>query len=303
MMDIRRLNISMTLKVIAGTMILMSFITIETGSDDLRLDEPVVAGGMFKEIVDGVVFDMIYVEGGTFQMGDSADEDNPVHKVVLDSYYILSTEVTQEMWETVMAGTDRENIYVLRNEEMEIIEARGGDKCELLPVPEVGPDYPMYYVRLTDAKEFCRRLSAITGRRFALPTDAQWEYAARGGKAREQTPYSGSSDIGEVAWYEGNSGGRMHKVGALQPNALGLYDMSGNVREWCADNYNYNRNTSAPQHNPLYQSEQPSPYYVSRGGAWNSDAYECKVSCRIDEHYAFGGTDMGFRIVCNLNEN
>lgn len=157
----------------------------------------------------------------------------------------------------------------------------------------VGPDYPMYYVSWEEAQAFCQELSRKTGKTYTLPTEAQWEYAARGGKKSEGTKYSGSWSIDAVAWYDGNSGSSTHPVGTKRPNALGLYDMSGNVWEWCQDWYGDYRTYDTQ--NPTGASSGSSR--VLRGGGWFGIAGHCRVSYRYYRNPSDRGNNYGFRLV------
>ena len=164
-----------------------------------------------------------------------------------------------------------------------------------------GADYPMYYVSWEDAREFCRRLSEATGKKYVLPTEAQWEYAARGGKKSKGYKYSGSDDIDEVAWYRINSyyigeshpDYGTHRVGTKKANELGIYDMSGNVWEWCWDWYgDYDKDDTD---NP--QGSFRGDNRVERGGGWRFNAGECRVSYRRGCYYRDRYGYLGFRVV------
>ena len=169
-------------------------------------------------IVNNVPFKMVKVEGGSFRMGatseqgytDPESDEEPTHSVVLSSYYIGQTEVTQELWLEVM-GTR--------------------------PSKFRGANYPVEQVSWDECQEFVTLLSQLTGKRFRLPTEAEWEFAARGGIKSEGFKYSGSNEINDVAWYVSTSGTSTHAVATKKPNELGLYDMSGNVYEWVQDKY------------------------------------------------------------------
>ena len=154
-------------------------------------------------------------------------------------------------------------------------------------------DRPVEMVSWNDAQEFCAELSRLTGRRFTLPTEAEWEYAARGGKKSTSAKYSGSSSVAAVAWYNGNSGGQTHPVGKLRANELGIYDMSGNVWEWCYDWYgNY---SSTSQTDPVGPGSGSSR--VLRGGSWYDGARRCRVANRGDYSPDGRSDDIGFRVV------
>ena len=207
--------------------------------------------------VNGVSFVMVKVSGGTFQMGatssgDLLDRDKPVHQVTLSDYYIGETEVTQELWQAVMGSN---------------------------PSKFTGSgQLPVEYVSWDDCQTFITKLNELTGMQFRLPTEAEWEFAARGGNSSQHYKYSGSNNIDDVAWYSNNSNRNTHEVGTKAPNELGLYDMSGNVREWCQDWYgSYN---SSAQTNPTGPTSGSNR--VNRGGGWNSNAGDCRVSDRLN---------------------
>ena len=240
----------------------------------------------FTEDAGGINMKMIWVEGGEFMMGCtseqsgcSSDEQN-VRRVTVDGFYIGMLEVTQSQWEKVM-GT---SVYQQRDKANTSWSMRG-----------VGPDYPIYYVNWEEATEFCRLLSNKTGRTYTLPTEAQWEYAARGGKKNEETKYAGSNMIDAVAWYTDNSGSSTHPCGTKRANALGIYDMSGNVWEWCKDWYSSSY-TSYDTNNPTGPSSGSNR--VLRGGCWNSNATICRVAHRNGNTPTFRNYDCGFRVVC-----
>ena len=207
--------------------------------------------------VNGVEFKMVRVSGGTFQMGatseqgsDADSDEEPVHSVTLSDYYIGQTQVTQELWQVVMGNNPS--------------EFRGDNQR------------PVENVSWIDCQKFIEKLNWLTGKDFRLPTEAEWEYAARGGNKSRGYKYSGSNNPDAVAWYYHNSGGKTHPVAQKQANELGLYDMSGNVYEWCKDWYGgYSSNS---QNNPTGAST--GSYRVLRGGSWNSGARYVRVSYR-----------------------
>lgn len=232
--------------------------------------------------VNGVKFIMKYVEGGSFMMGvfdndDKAyDREKPSHKVHLDSYYIGETQVTQALWQAVMGNNPSYWI---------------GDK---LPVETVSWD---------DCQKFIKKLNVITGKNFALPTEAQWEFAARGGNKSRGFLYSGSNNINDVAWYDDNSRRQTHQVATKMANELGLYDMTGNVWEWCNDWFDENYYSNLPQVDPKGPSSGDGR--VLRGGCWHNIASGCRVSYRYGSNipvYSFenGSRSGGLRLVLNL---
>ena len=234
---------------------------------------------IFSLTVNGVIFEMVYVEGGTFDMGatmeqgsDANDDEYPVHSVTLEGYYIGKYEVTQGLWLAVMGswpGTAPINSW------------------------GVGANYPAYYICWNDCQEFVSRLNSLTGRTFRLPTEAEWEYAARGGNKSRHYKYSGSGNIGYVAWYYKNSGSTTHAVGTQTANELGIYDMSGNVCEWCSDWYG--GYSAGSQTNP--QGPSSGSARVLRGGSWSDYARYCRVSYRYcgDPYDSYDGG--GLRLV------
>ncbi len=242
-------------------------------------------GQNFTETAFGINMRMVYVEGGTFTMGctgeqgsDCDDDESPNRQTTVSSYYIGMLEVTQSQWEKVM-GT---SVYQQRNKANPEWTMRG-----------IGADYPMYYVSWEEAKEFCARLSRQTGRNYTLPTEAEWEYAARGGKKNEGTKYSGGWSADDVAWYDGNSGNSTHPCGTKRPNALGIYDMSGNVWEWCEDWYG--KYLQYDNNNP--KGANVGSGRVSRGGGWNNCAGYCRVSYRNGSTPGSRYGNLGFRVV------
>ena len=214
--------------------------------------------------VNGVSFKMIAVEGGTFQMGSSIDA-KPVHQVTLSSFSIGETEVTQELWEAVMGSN---------------------------PSEFKGSKHPVEKVSWNDCQEFITELNQLTGQTFRLPTEAEWEFAARGGNQSEGYTYSGSNTIGDVAWYDSNSSRTTHEVATKAPNELGLYDMSGNVWEWCQDYYD--DYSSGSQTNPTGPTTGFSR--VLRGGCWNSNAANCPVAIRSYDNPTCPYNDLGLRL-------
>lgn len=234
----------------------------------------------------GLNMKMVYVEGGSFRMGatseqgsDADSDESPVHTVRLYSYYMAECEVTQAQWEKIMGTT----IYQQR------------DKANTQwPMRGVGDNNPMYYVSWEEAQAFCRELSAMTGKTYLLPTEAQWEYAARGGNKSRNYKYSGSYAIDAVAWYDSNSGSATHWVKQKRANELGLYDMSGNVWEWCSDWYG--SYSSSEQSNPTGAGS--GQRRVLRGGSWGNYAGCCRVSNRDYGTPSLRNYISGFRVVC-----
>jgi len=223
---------------------------------------------------DPLNHEMIFVEGGTFQMGSSSGEsiEMPIHAVTLSAFYIGKYEVTQAQWKAVMEST---RSYF-----------KDCDHC------------PVEYVTWDDVQVFIRKLNVQTGKNYRLPSEAEWEYAAKGGKHSKGYTYSGSNDINDVAWYDGNSDRKTHEVGKKLANELGIFDMSGNVWEWCYDLYGSYNNTD--QKNP-YGS--PTGWWrVHRGGNWFLGAYDCRSASRNYINADFGDEVRGLRLVLPIED-
>ena len=261
----------------------------------------------FTETVNGVSFKMIYVEGGTFTMGatpeqnkhlksdkmtfyynligsDIFDDEYPAHKVSLDSYFIGETEVSQELWDAVMDVKCNqffdENFYECFFE-----------RETYFTLFKIGKRYPMHTVSWYDAQKFCDKLSQLTGRRYCLPTEAQWEYAARGGKYSKKYIYSGGNNENAV------NNEHLKDVKSSKPNELGIYNMSGNVREWCYDWYG--EYPTSKQNNPTGSTFGDSKVIRGRRSCSAGPAFDmvvfCRISCR-DCDSPNENLDNGFRI-------
>ncbi len=213
--------------------------------------------------------DMVHVEGGTFMMGATAEQqgvayadEHPAHPVTVNSFTIGKFEVTQAQWEAVM-GTN--------------------------PSAFKGENRPVDNVSWDEVQSFIRKLNAETGYNYRLPTEAEWEYAARGGQLSKGYRYAGDSTLKYIAWYEENAKKKTHTVGGKSPNELGLYDMSGNVWEWCQDHYV-----------PYATGDQETAtgmQYVLRGGGWGSSSTLCRVSFRAYNYSSSRRSNYGFRLV------
>ena len=242
--------------------------TLDKSNETAAAPQAESADGDKTFTVNGVSFTMKPVTGGTFVMGATAEQggdakkiEKPIHQVTLSDYYIGETEVTQELWLAVMGS----NPFKFR-----------------------GPEYPAQDVSWNDSQEFVQRLSVMTGQKFRLPTEAEWEYAARGGKNSKGYKYSGSNNIEDVAWYNKNSGRQIHPVKTKSPNELGIYDMSGNVWEMCNDWVDsYNGSTQTNPAGPISGITR-----VIRGGSWLNGVKNCRVSHRF-------GTVTGHRFLSN----
>ena len=226
--------------------------------------------GPFTDPVTGMEF--VFMKGGCFEMGDTFGEghpdERPVREVCVDDFYLGKYEVTQQQWEIVM-GND--------------------------PSRFKGNNHPVEQVNWKDVQQFISRLNEGSGRKFRLPTEAEWEYAARSGGKKEK--YAGTSqegDLGQYAWYFINSGGQTHPVGEKKPNGLGLFDMSGNVWEWCADWYGDNYYQERPKHNPAGPPNGANK--ALRGGSWFNDPGNLRSAYRYAFSPEYRTGSIGFRL-------
>ena len=240
-------------------------------------------------VTPGLV-EMVYVQGGTFQMGDKwgdgSDVEKPVHEVTVSDFYISKYEITQKQYEEIMG----EN-----------------------PSYFIGDNLPVEKVTWYNAVDFCNKLSEREGLEpcytingtdvscdfsksgYRLPTEAEWEYAATGGINSKNTKYSGSNNVDEVGWYSDNSSNSTQEIGKKDPNELGIYDMSGNVWEWCWDWYDTSYYASSATTNPTGPEDGSSK--VLRGGSWRNPAQSVRVSNRGDNYPSEIYYTYGFRIV------
>ena len=209
--------------------------------------------------------------GATSEMKDSYGWEKPVHQVTLtNDYYMGKYEVTQALWEAVMGSN---------------------------PSYFKGDNLPVEKMRWKVCQRVISKLNSMTGRKFRLPTEAEWEYAARGGKKSRGYQYSGSSNISDVAWYDGNSGDKTHPVGTKQANEFGIYDMTGNVLEWCQDWYG--SYSSSSQTNPTGSDSGSSR--VLRGGCRNGLARTCRLSYRIDFTPGYRSYNHALRLALSVH--
>ncbi len=224
-------------------------------------------------------FDMVFVQGGSFMMGSdekdeyAQDDEKPQHKVTLSDFYIGKTEVTQKQWRAVM-GKDPEKLWF-----------KGCDDC------------PVEYVSWNDIQEFLQKLNAKTGKKYRLPTEAEWEYAARGGNKSKGYVYAGSNDLDKVAWYGYEKADKKtHPVGKKEANELGIFDMSGNVWEWCSDWYKGYPGSSGV-------TDFTGSYRVNRGGSWGSYSGYCRVADRYFNTPGYRHLHLGFRVILSSENN
>lgn len=224
-----------------------------------------------EKVIQGIIGNMVPVEAGTFTMGAtpeqgeySGNDEKPAHKVMVSPFSIGRYEVTQEEWLAVMGSN---------------------------PSHFKGDKRPVEQVSWRDCQKFIEKLNALTGRQFRLPTEAEWEYAARGGSVGMGNMYAGGTNADAVGWYNENSDGETHEVGKKRANELGLYDMAGNVWEWCSDHKQNYANSAEPS-----DSQEPSTTRVNRGGSWRSGSRLCRVSFRADDDADERLNTLGFRL-------
>jgi len=265
-------------------------------------------GALYGQTNDNnVPKDMVYVAGGEFQMGsnNAKEDEKPVHPAVIKGFYMCKYEVTvgeyrkyikatgyktkaeTENWVTVWDGktwAERHNICWEH-------DALGRKRT-----PEQDNE-PVLYLTWMEAVKYCEWLSSVSGKVYRLPTEAEWEYAAKGGKQQHGYQFTGSNKIDEVGWYAANSGGMTHPVGKKAPNELGIYDMTGNVIEYTADWYH-------PEYYKVRESDQPEgpargKAKVARGGGWHSTAPDSRNTDRHYDELWSRCNYNGFRVVMN----
>ncbi|MEN0004009.1 MAG: formylglycine-generating enzyme family protein, partial [Bacteroidota bacterium] len=253
---------------------------------------------------------MVPIPGGTFTMGcaseerdgDCYDDEKPAHEVTVDTFYMSMHEVTVGQFASFIKDSgyqtdaDQEgSSYIWTGSDVELKEGVNW-KCDVSGRirPEEKYRHPVIHVSWNDAVAYAAWLSQKTGQNYRLPTEAEWEYAARGGEegAKEGFLYSGSNDINAVAWYASNSDRRTHEVGQKEPNQLGLYDMSGNVWEWCQDRYG--EYSSGAQQNP--KGAASGSNRVFRGGSWLSNPQACRAALRNASAPTSRNDSVGFRL-------
>jgi len=266
-------------KILMATMALVIVLLPSCGSKNKEKAEQEKQS---KEILSMIDSTMVLVEGGTFTMGDDngprtttnedmASDMSPAHEVTLDSYYICKYEVTQALWEAVIKSN---------------------------PSEFKGKDRPVEKVSWKDCKAFIKKLNEITGKNFRLPTEAEWEYAACGGNKSHDYTFAGGDDAYEVGCICRDYKYATAKVGSYPANELGLYDMTGNVWEWCEDNFG--KYTANAQKNPLYKDD--SDIYVRRGGSWVNAKRSCENKARFGDPNESRANGVGFRLAISVED-
>lgn len=276
-MKLFRLSVILMGLALSATMMAQGIIrhkTPVTPSSTKRQSAQPAASPAKQQAVAQLIGNMVYVQGGTFTMGRTSskaywcdDSDQPAHQVTVGSFYICKYEVTQKLWKAFMGNN---------------------------PSWTKADNMPVEWVNWVTAQKFIRKLNAFSGKKFRLPTEAEWEYAARGGNRSHNYLYSGSDDINAVAWWKDNSGDKLHPVGTKRPNELGLYDMTGNAYEWCSDWQEPYQ--SGAQTNP--KGPQTGDWKVMRGGNQSSSESESGVMTR-SQCMPDIATCCGLRLVCD----
>ncbi len=218
---------------------------------------------------------MIKVNGGTFTMGGTESDEKPLHSVTVDDFSMGKYEITVAEYKAFCKATGR--------------------TMPKTPSWGVKDNYPIVNVNIKDASAYCNWLSKVTGKKYRLPTEAEWEYAARGGIKKSDNLYAGSETLDEVGWNSSNAGDQAQAVGLKKANKLGLYDMSGNVMEWCNDWYNDSYYATSPTKNP--QGPPSGSNRVLRGGSWYHSPSFCRVAFRSGNRPSDRYDSRGFRVV------
>lgn len=233
-----------------------------------NINEPLGVGSVWTELSTGMEF--VWVPGGCFIMGSNAGnlDEKPAHKVCVDGFWMGKYEVTQGQWQQIMGN----NPAMFKK----------------------GSNYPVEYVSWEDCQLFISKLNSRNRKIFRLPTEAEWEYACRSGGRDEQ--YAGGNDLDRVAWYSSNSGASTHAVGGKAANGLGLYDMNGNVWEWCLDWYGRNYYSSSPIYNP--QGPSSGLLRINRGGSWDYTVWGLRSTYRSRYIPSSCYISLGCRLVC-----
>ena len=273
----------------------------------------------FTETANGVKIEMVAIKGGTFMMGqpnpnlggeEESDSEQPVHKVTISNFYLGKTEVTVAQFKAFIDATGYKTEAEKTGNSNSYKDGRWRfvngltwmSDVKGAKITEVTLNHPVIHVSWNDANAFCEWLSKNTQKKYRLPTEAEWEYAGRAiGAPAVKTdgqPFPQGSKIDNFAWYEENSNDATHPVGSKIPNSLGLYDMSGNVSEWCFDSFNAEYYATSPSVNPKGDTDGTDKAY--RGGSWKDDANQCRVTCRNSYTPEYTSNNLGFRVALEL---
>jgi formylglycine-generating enzyme required for sulfatase activity len=283
--------------VITELLVLFILIGVFLSDDDQRQEMTILGRQRTQDKPVSIDIPLVYVSGGTFTMGSTAeqgedcyDTEKPAHQVTVNDFYIGKYEVTQAQWKEVMGSNpskfNGDNLPVEQVSWSDIVGTSG--------------DYMTIYNIKYYADGFIYKLNKLTDmQQYRLPTEAEWEYAARGGASSWGYKYSGSDVPGNVAWYNDNSANKTHSVGTKSANELGIYDMNGNVWEWCSDCYGQYNNNS--QTNPTGSTTDDS-FRVYRGGGWGSGRRFCRVSGHSGSTPDFRNHGLGFRLACSIKK-
>jgi formylglycine-generating enzyme required for sulfatase activity len=232
-----------------------------------------------KEFTNSIGMQFVLIPAGSFMMGCNKDiekcdpEETPQHRVIISKpFYMAKYEVTQEQWAKVMGGN---------------------------PSAFKGLSNPVEKVSWDDTRNFIEHLSKMDGKVYRLPTEAEWEYAARAGSESAYFFGNAGEQLGQYAWYSNNSGDKTHSVGLKQPNAWGLFDMHGNVWEWCQDWFEQNYYSSSPLTDPRGPSS--GEHRVLRGGSWGSGVHKARIASRGHIKPDYRDIDDGFRVVMSVH--
>lgn len=262
---------------------------------------------------DIATYNMVKIDGGTFEMGCKPERDGtcnsdetPLHQVSISPFYLSRYEVTYQQFKTFVDSTQYQTdaekkgyIYIFTGHAWEKKTGLNW-RHDVQGQTRSTADYqhPVVHLSQNDAKAYCQWLSKQTGKEYRLPTEAEWEFSARGGKLSKTYRYAGSNDLEKVAWHWGNSDWKTHVVGQKKANELGLFDMSGNVWEWCSDQYDVDYYKSSPNIDPT--GAKLGTYAVLRGGSWNEFSHNCRLAERRAFNPLFCVNDYGFRLARNL---
>ncbi len=251
--------------------------------------------------------DLVYVRGGSFEMGSEKGEsdEKPMHTITLSNYFIGKYEVTVGQFRKFIAATGYKTSadinggsYLWNGSQWKLQPGINWEYDALgFKRPETEENHPVIHVSWTDALEYTKWLSSVTGKAFRLPTEAEWEFAARGGMSSNGYTFAGSNDINQVAWSLDNKSNQTFPVGKKQPNELGIYDMTGNVWEWCNDWYDADYYAKSPSTNP--QGSKSGLFKVIRGGSWGGLSNFNRVTFRYRYFPGNRGKFNGYRIAAS----